>query len=77
MPLENPWPGACKIAICEKSVHSIDFAWLVLSRTLYETSMDGVVAFVYAFGSAEHFAIGRRHERTFWGEHAKIEGIYF
>ena len=39
--------------------------------------MDRVVAFVYAFGSAEHFAIGRRHERKFWGVHAKIEGIYF
>ena len=39
--------------------------------------MDGVIASVYAFPSAEHFAIGRCHERKFWGAHAKIEGIYF
>ena len=39
--------------------------------------MNDVIASVYAFPGAEHFAIGRRHERKFWGAHAKIEGIYF
>ena len=60
-----------------KSVHSIEFAWSVPGRTLYETYMDGVVASVYAFGSAEHFPKGCRHDRKFRGAHAKIEGIYF
>ena len=39
--------------------------------------MNDVIASVYAFPGAEHFPIGRRHERKFWGAHAKIEGIYF
>ena len=55
----------------------MEFAWAVLSRILYETSTNCVIASVYAFPSAQHFAIGRRHERAFWGAHAKIEGIYF
>ena len=39
--------------------------------------MDGVVASVYAFGSAEHFPKGRRYDRKFWDAHAKIKGFYF
>ena len=39
--------------------------------------MNDVIGSVYAFPGAEHFAIGRRHERKKSGVHAKIEGIYF
>ena len=39
--------------------------------------MDGVVASVYAFGSAELFPKGRRYDRKFWDAHAEIEGFYF
>ena len=55
----------------------MEFAWPVLSRSLYETSMDGVVASDCALGSAEHFPKGRRSDRKIWDAHAEIEGFYF
>ena len=73
--LENWWPGACKSAICSKSAHSIKLAWSLLGITHRETYLDGVLASVYEFPSAEHFAKGCQLERIFFDAHAKIEAF--